>query len=121
MVRKGSTVQVRKGARFTTGAGGSRGAARPGRPARVVAWGTPRRCSSVGQSTRLIIAESRVRVPPPLPIFVLEAIHIPFSQRSTRSDGQAEVRAEQAAFEHRDDRPHRPWEDDVDGGDHEGA
>ena len=28
--------------------------------------GNSRRCSSVGQSTRLIIAASRVRVPPPL-------------------------------------------------------
>jgi large subunit ribosomal protein L33 len=47
MVRKGSTVQVRKGAQP----------------------GASRRCSSVGQSTRLIIAASRVRVPPPLHTF----------------------------------------------------
>ncbi len=35
--------------------------------------------------------------------------------------GQGEVRADEAAPQHRDDRSHRPWEDDVDGGDHEGA
>ena len=38
-----------------------------------------------------------------------------------KSDGEGEVRAEQAAFEHWDDWSYRPWEDDVDGGDHEGA
>src|SRR2546422_4163233 len=51
MVRKGSTVRVRKGAP---------GRARTGPPS----W----RSSSVGESTRLIIVGSRVRVPPPLPI-----------------------------------------------------
>jgi elongation factor Tu len=32
--------------------------------------------------------------------------------------GQGEVRADEAAHEHRDDRSRRSWEDDVDGGDH---
>ena len=34
---------------------------------------------------------------------------------------KAEVRSDEAAREHRDDRAHRSREDDVDGGDHEGA
>ena len=38
-----------------------------------------------------------------------------------RSHGQAKVRADQAAFEHRHHGSYRPWEDDVDGGDHEGV
>ena len=38
-----------------------------------------------------------------------------------KGHGQGEVRAEQAASEHRDDWSYRPWEDDVDGGDHEGV
>ena len=35
--------------------------------------------------------------------------------------GQAEVRADKAALEHRHDRSHRPRQDDAHGGDHEGA
>ena len=37
------------------------------------------------------------------------------------SHGQGEVRAEQAPCERGDDGSHRSWEDDVDGGDHEGV
>ncbi len=40
---------------------------------------------------------------------------------SRTSHGQGKVRSEQAAPEHRDDGSHRPWQDDVDGGDHQGA
>src|SRR4051812_5860579 len=59
MVRKGSTVRVRKGA--------------PGAGSRArSAW----RSSSVGKSTRLIIVGSRVRVPPPLP----RPSSVPFTQ-----------------------------------------
>jgi elongation factor Tu len=38
-----------------------------------------------------------------------------------REDGEREIHKEQAAPEHRDDRSRRSREDDVDGGDHEGA
>ena len=44
------------------------------------------------------------------------------TQRSEDSrHGQGEVRSDEAAREHGDDRAHRPRQDDVDGGDHEGA
>ena len=114
MVRKGSTVRFRKGA--------------PGR-AHV---GPPQwRSSSVGESTRLIIVGSRVRVPPPLPITTparpvnrlnpASQPSQPVSQEFGVPHGQGEVRAQQAALEHWDDWSYRPWEDDADGGDHEGA
>ena len=41
------------------------------------------------------------------------------NQKSRESHEQGEVRAYEAACEHRDDGSHRSWEDDVDGGDHE--
>ena len=106
MVRKGSTVRVRKGA--------------PGAGSRArSAW----RSSSVGKSTRLIIVGSRVRVPPPLPRPTSRPKHParPGPTRKSTSHGQREVRAQQAALEHWHHRSYRPWEDDVDGGDHQGA
>src|SRR3954453_128857 len=114
MVRKGSTVRFRKGA-----------------PRRARRGPPLRRSSSVGKSTRLIIVGSRVRVPPPLPDSnrpVLDSPPVAASQRSQPTThefgarhGQGEVRAEQAALEHWDYWSYRPWEDDVDGGDHEGS
>src|SRR5271154_1976885 len=101
MVRKGSTVRFRKGA-----------------PGRAHAGPPQWRSSSVGESTRLIIVGSRVRIPPPLP--VASQIVSPHA-RVRSSNGQGEVRADEAAFEHWDDWSYRPWEDDVDGCDHEGA
>src|SRR5438105_15775668 len=97
MERKGSAMRGRRGA----GRGGPR--------ARF-----ERRSSSVGKSTRLIIVGSRVRIPPPLP-----TTH-PQHPKVTHH-GESEVRADEAAFEHWDDRSYRPWEDDVDGGDYEGS
>ena len=49
--------------------------------------------------------------------------HPPATARKVQRQrhGQGEVRAEQAASERGDDGSHRPWEDDVDGGDHEGV
>src|SRR6516164_695257 len=38
-----------------------------------------------------------------------------------RAYGEREIRAHQAAREHWDDRAHRPWQDHVDRGDHQGA
>ena len=48
---------------------------------------------------------------------------VPVDRRREESEGhgQGEVRAEQAASEHRDDGSYRSWEDDVDGCDHEGV
>ena len=43
------------------------------------------------------------------------------TDRQERRHGEGEVRADEAAREHRDDGAHRPREDDADGGDHEGA
>src|SRR5471032_3237626 len=104
MVRKGSTVRFRKGA--------------PGACVAGPAW----RSSSVGKSTRLIIVGSRVRVPPPLPAPETPPGPSHHPTNPTESlNGQGEVRAQQAALEHWDDRSYRPWEDDVDGGDHEGV
>jgi translation elongation factor TU len=34
---------------------------------------------------------------------------------------KGEIRAEQAALQHRHDRPRRPWQDVADGGDHQGS
>ena len=107
MVRKGSTVRVRKGA--------------PGAGPRAR---SARRSSSVGESTRLIIVGSRVRVPPPLPGRFPTLITIPPDRAEREREhpmAEREVRAHQAALEHRDDRSHRPREDDADRGDHEGA
>src|SRR3954470_4291770 len=73
----------------------------------------PWRRSSGGQSTRLIIVLSSVRVRPPLP----GNSH----QGNGVRDGQAEVRAVEAPFEHRDDGSYRPWQDDVDCGYHQDA
>ena len=42
-------------------------------------------------------------------------------KKETGRYGQGEVRAQQAASEHRHDRAHRPWQDHADGSDHEGA
>ena len=62
---------------------------------------------------------SPVRVRPPLPTrSTPESTGI---EESEERHGEAEVRAEQAAFECGDDGSHRPWQDDVDGGDHEGV
>src|SRR5437870_10735356 len=36
-------------------------------------------------------------------------------------DVEGEVSADEAALQHRDDWSHRPWQDDVDGGDHQGV
>src|SRR4029079_3135369 len=99
MVRKGSTGQVRKGARW-------------GRPSARSA----RRSSSVGKSTRLIIVGSRVRIPPPLP-----TPQNPDPQHPKAiQHGEREVRAHEAALEHWDDWSYRSWEDDADCCDHEG-
>src|SRR6056297_164886 len=68
----------------------------------------PRRRSSVGQSIRLIIGRSSVQVRSPLLV-----------TKKRNSNEQGKVRAEQAACEYWDDGSHRPWEDDVDGGDFE--
>src|SRR3954452_25056882 len=84
-------------------------------PQRALGHGTsdrPWRRSSGGQSTRLIIVLSSVRVRPPLPGM--------FATTETEwMDGQAEVRAVEAPFEHWDDGSYRPWEDDVDCGHHQ--
>ena len=42
-------------------------------------------------------------------------------ERREQGHGQGEVRSEQAASQRGDDGAHRPWEDDVDGGDHAGV
>ena len=43
-------------------------------------------------------------------------------KRKTESpDGQRKIRADEAALQHRHDRPCRPWQDVADGGDHQGA
>src|SRR5215469_11636773 len=38
-----------------------------------------------------------------------------------KKHGEGEIRAQQAAREHWDDRAHRSWQDDFDGRDHQGA
>ena len=43
-----------------------------------------------------------------------------YGDRET-SDGQREIRAHQAALQHRHDRSRRPWQDVADGGDHQGS
>src|SRR5687768_4963080 len=37
------------------------------------------------------------------------------------SDGKREIQSYQAALQYRHDRPRRPWQDDVDRGDHQGS
>ena len=77
------------------------------------------RRSSVGQSIRLIIGRSSVRSRSPLPDPTQQSSHP--ERRHSKHHEQGEVRAHQAAREHRHDGSHRPWQDDVDGGDLEDA
>ena len=75
---------------------------------------SPGRRSSVGQSIRLIIGRSSVRSRSPLP--PTQTVSPP-ERRHSKHHEQGEVRAHQAAREHRDDGSHRPRQDHVDGGD----
>ena len=76
------------------------------------------RCSS----TRTSKCRSRSRRRSSPEFAASDRLHRFLDTRSTRYfHGQGEVRAHQAALEHWDDRSYRSWEDDVDGGDHEGV
>ena len=50
-------------------------------------------------------------------------LYYPLQKRgfSRFTNGEGEIRPQQAARQHRHDRAHRPRQDDADGGDHEGA
>src|ERR1700730_8318383 len=93
---------------------------------RLVSWvrfpQRARRRTSVGQSTRLIIVWSSVRVRPPLPGRSIQPASPALSRQHVRtgaSHGQAEDLAEEAAFECGDDGSYRPREDDAHGCDYE--
>ena len=89
-----------------------------------------RGCSSMvePQPSKLVM---RVRFPSPAPARprrargALGRAGTPYTRTTSgvgkQGHGQGEVRAEQAALQHRDDRSRGPWQDVADGGDHEGA
>ena len=59
-----------------------------------------------------------VRFPSPAPA-LCRCSHVVLIKR--RSHVEGEVSADEAALQHRDDWSHRPWQDDADGGDHQGV
>ena len=82
--------------------------------------------ATLHDAVRLLPASSGVdragdHRPSPRRMTAPRTAHRSLTRGATVSHGQGEVRAQQAALEHRDDRSYRPWQDDVDGGDHEGA
>ena len=77
----------------------------------------PSRCSSITTSRCRRTSRRKFRRSSPDPT-------TPITVRQDRNGdrhGQREIRAEQAALQHRDDRSRRSWQDVADGGDHEGS
>ena len=93
-------------------------------------YATDLRSRTQGRATYTMQFDSYQQVPESIAEEIVKpesaaSSHAPAVQPSSRARGQSmaqgEVRAQQAASEHRDDRSHRPRQDDADGGDHEGA
>ena len=89
------------------------------RPAReMFGYATDLRSTTQGRATFTMQFDRYEEVPQSIAGEIVDAAE---RKRRKGENGQAEVRAHQAAPQRRHDRSHRPRQDDADRGDHEGA